>query len=370
MIDTLKCPLGKVGILGAGGFVGSRLVEVFHLTGLADVIPIVRRVASLARSSRFDLPVGLADTRDAEALSHVLVGCTSIVDCTVGMPAQIVAAARALIPAACAAGVRRVVYLSSASVHGQNPLPGSDETSPLSTHQEIAYNNAKVLAERRLFADAKRHNIELFVLRPSIVFGPRDRWLSTLAQELRFRTAWLIEEGQGICNTIYVDNLIEAIRCCLLAPVSAAGQPYLVGDAEPITWHILYENTAAMLQIEFSTVHQLALPPAPLRSPVDWLNAVRVLPSSQRVIAAVPSRLKGVVKGALSGLKAQTLVNPWSLPPTQLIPNPSREMVLLQQCRHCFENKNAAKEIGYQPKIPFQEGLQRTIDWQKWAGLC
>ena len=46
------------------------------------------------------------------------------------------------------AGVRRLVYLSSASVHGQAPAPGTDEESLFETRQPIAYNMAKAWAER------------------------------------------------------------------------------------------------------------------------------------------------------------------------------------------------------------------------------
>jgi nucleoside-diphosphate-sugar epimerase len=356
-----------VAILGAGGFVGSRLVEMFHLSGLAEVIPVVRRVPAMARASRFDLPVALADSRDPIALAQALAGCSSVVDCTVGLPAQIEAGARALIPAADSAGVRRVVYLSSASVHGQNPLPGSDEITPLSDRQEMPYNNAKVRAERRLFADAKRHGIELFVLRPSIVFGPRDRWITSLVQELRAGTAWLIEEGQGICNTIYVDNLIEATRCCLQAPADAAASPYLVGDAQTPTWWELYASTAASLGIPLDTVHQLPVPPAPVRSLQDLLNGIRVQPTSQRVIAAVPASFKRVVKGAVTGLHTQAPANPWQIPSTEGMPAPSREMVLLQQCRHSFPITRAAQGLGYRPIVSWQEGLERTLAWLQWT---
>jgi nucleoside-diphosphate-sugar epimerase len=359
----------RVAVLGAGGFVGSRLVEILYLASIADVVPVVRRVPAMARSSRFDLRVVFADTSDPQALALALKGCNAVVDCTVGMPAAIDACSRALIPAAVTAGVRRVVYLSSASVHGQNPKLGTNEETPLSDRQELAYNNAKVRAERNLFATASRSGIELFVLRPSIVFGPRDRWLSTLVAELQAGMAWLVEEGRGICNTIYVDNLIEAIRCCLSAPGSAAGRPYLVGDAEEITWSSIYEQTAAALGIASSTIHQLPVPQVPRRSPIDHLNELRVQPLSQRVIAAVPSRLKSAAKGALSGLQPVSSPNPWVLPYQASAPTPTREMVLLQQCMHRFSYEKAANKLGYSPMVSFAEGFDRTLKWLTWAHL-
>lgn len=366
MIYNSSCDVGKVAILGAGGFVGSRMVEVFHLLQTASIRPVVRRVAAMARLSRFHLDISLADSRHSDEIVNALHGCNAVVDCTVGLPLDIEAGARVLIPAAKAAGISRVVYLSSASVHGQNPSPGSNEDTPLSDSQEIAYNNAKVRAERRLFADAERYGIELFVLRPSIVFGPRDRWITTLVDDLERGTAWLIEDGQGICNTIYVDNLIEAVRCCLTAPVEASGRPYLVGDAEVVSWHLLYEKTAKALGIGMETIHQLPLPPAPVRRLSDILGEFHARPSTQRLIAAVPKRIKSLSKGALAGLRPQDFPNPWQLPILAPTPCPTREMILLQQCRYRFSQMRAAQYIGYKPVVSFDEGLLRTMAWIEW----
>ena len=57
-----------VAVLGAGGFIGNRLVETLHLRGEHRVRPVVRRAASLALSARFSLDCRLADARDEAAL--------------------------------------------------------------------------------------------------------------------------------------------------------------------------------------------------------------------------------------------------------------------------------------------------------------
>jgi 2-alkyl-3-oxoalkanoate reductase len=358
----------RVAVLGAGGFVGSRLVELLHLSG-SDVVPVVRRVQSMVSASRFDIPVILADVSDSNSLTPALDGCSAVVDCTVGVPSAIRATARALIPSAVAAGVNRVVYLSSASVHGQNPPPGCTELSALSERQEIDYNNAKVYAERRLFADASRFGVELFVLRPSIVFGPRDRWLTTLVAELQAGTAWLIEGGRGICNTIYVDNLIESIRCCLTASASSSGSAYFVGDDDEITWGSLYLQASGFLELDWAAVHQLPIPPTPKYSTLDLLKKLRVQPASQLLISAVPSQVKAAVKGAFSGLQPVSDLNPWSLQTPLLAPVPTREMLLLQQCKYSFPHAKATSELGYSPLFSFSEGLELTFKWLNWATL-
>ena len=57
----------EVAILGAGGFIGNRALEILHLGGRHLVRPVVRRPEALALASRFDLQGRIADARDEAA---------------------------------------------------------------------------------------------------------------------------------------------------------------------------------------------------------------------------------------------------------------------------------------------------------------
>ena len=59
----------RVAVLGASGFIGTRLVERFHLQGDGEVRAVVRRVASLAASSRFRVEGRIADALDEDSLA-------------------------------------------------------------------------------------------------------------------------------------------------------------------------------------------------------------------------------------------------------------------------------------------------------------
>lgn len=356
----------KLAVVGASGFVGSRLVELFHLSELCQVVPIVRGVSGLSRLSRFELDWRLADGCQLENLTKALAGCEAVVHSVVGDAHVIEAAAAALLPAAAKAGVRRVVYLSTASVHGQNPASGTSEDSTLSDQQEVEYNNAKVHAECTLLEDSGRYPVELVILRPSIVFGPRDRWVSILASELEAGIAWLIREGEGICNTIYVDNLVHAIRLALEAPKAAVGQAYLVGDAETVTWRELYEQTAERMGLRRDAIQHIPVPNFPGRTTLDRLDSLRASPTAQRLIAKIPDQLKSVAKGALKGTRPPVLQNPWQVPITRG-PAPSREMVLLQKCEYRLPDSKARRLLRYKPPVSFSEGLDRTLSWLRWT---
>ena len=71
-------------VLGGGGFVGYRLSEYLVLHELAIPRPIVRGFRSMARLSRFDLDIRLADACDVPALVDALTGCDVAFHCVVG----------------------------------------------------------------------------------------------------------------------------------------------------------------------------------------------------------------------------------------------------------------------------------------------
>ena len=108
----------RVAILGASGFIGNRAVEMLHRDGRCEVVPVVRRPAAMALARRFDLAPWVADALDEEALRKAFRGCEAVVSSITGDTRTLVDSVTPLYRAAQAVGVRRIVYLSSASVHG------------------------------------------------------------------------------------------------------------------------------------------------------------------------------------------------------------------------------------------------------------
>ena len=355
----------KVAIIGASGFIGNRLMEQFHLGLKHQVVPIVRQPCRLALPARFAVDWRIANALDTPALAQALTDCDAVVHAALGDPLQIEAMPVALTAAAAMAGISRIVYLSTASVHGQAPATGTTEASPLHSRHSIEYNNAKVRAEESFFHECQRHRIAGFALRPGVVYGPRSRWITETAHDLRHGQAWLFDQGAGICNGIYVDNLCSAVAAALAAPADKAG-PYLVGDSEKITWRDFYHRLAAGLGIDPSGIVPLDKIPHFKRSAGANIQRVIANPNVQRLLPFIPSRIKSTTKQFLAAVHATPSPSTWRLPSAPAL-RITEELVLLQQCQWKFSHQPATDDLLYQPRVSFAEALSRSLAWLAFA---
>ena len=354
----------KIAIIGASGFIGTRLIESLVLNRIAEVVTIVRSYSSLALLSRFELRSKVCDILDERSLADSLFGCDAVIHAALGDPGQIIKMASSIYKAADKAKVKKLIVLSSAAVHGQAPALGTNEDSPLHLSHALDYNNAKVRAEKILFKLFRTGNTELVLLRPGIVYGPRSRLISSIANQLINHTAYLVNDGNGICNGIYVDNLIEAILLSLRNS-NGNGEAFLVGDAESITWRQLYESIAIPFGVDLNFIHHLK-PPVFKKSRQQRMEELIANPIVQAVLPVVPGNLKKLTKRLITAYPSPAPKNVWTLVNGSQ-PKIAEEICLLQQCSWKFPHTKAEKLLGYSPIVTFEEGMNRTLGWLNFA---
>lgn len=360
-----------VAVVGASGFIGGRLVEWLVLRNLAEVRPVVRSFRGLARLARFDLDCRVADATDQVALQTQLAGCEVLFHSVLGGRETILKSAEVAYLAAAAAGVRRLVYLSSAVVHGYDPEPGTHDDTKLVARQACEYNVSKVMAEhllRRLRADRA---VEVVTLRPYIVFGPRSQWWTAqLATALLTGKAYLIDGGSGICNTVYVDNLVQAMWQAAICD-RAANQDFIITDGERVTWRDLYTAVASAVGIDISSVPNLTSEEA--------VELDRVARRKQLMDRVARYRLTRAVREILPSGVVKAINQPWNrlqVPKAyspsadgniRPIPAIETEMLHLQRCRYVLPISKARDTLQYVPQVTFAEGCRRTGEWLRFA---
>jgi len=148
---------------------------------------------------------------------------------------------------AVAAGVKRMVYVSSVKVNGEET-----ECSRVYTEQDRAYPRdpygiSKWEAEQVLHRVATETGLEVVVVRPPLVYGAGVKgnfiqMIKVLSQGFPLPLASINNRR----SLVYVGNLVDALITCASHP-AAAGQTYLVSDGEDISTPDLLRRLGAEL---------------------------------------------------------------------------------------------------------------------------
>lgn len=340
----------RVAVLGAGGFIGSHVAELLEPRSGYEVVPVTRKPSYPQLSGELEKRGKLADAFDQAAMTAAFADCDSVVSAISGDPQTITETIDPLYLAAEAARVRRIVYLSSAVVHGHSPLPGTDERSELSLDQPLKYNQAKILAEWRLRELRKGGKVEVVILRPGIVYGPRSQWTRRLAEQLRAGAAVLPDGGLGICNAIFVDNLVHAIDRAITVP-EADGEAFLLNDQEIVTWRDMIAPIAEAVRVDIDR-----LPKPDSASALKRRNGYgkRLANRLPRRMRRLPARISKVFRGSRPDLPRDF----------------DYEMALLHSCRVRLPAVKAERMLGFSPPISFAEGCRRSVEWLRAEGYA
>lgn len=233
-------PEGAYLLTGASGFIGTHLARRLLDAG--------REVIFADRVSPAVLPVGARYTRielsDPASVRRGLEGIRA--DYAVHLAAKVgdwgprsefeavnVSGARALLDAACAAGARRALHVSSIAAMGLNAGDhATEETPPVGAGD--AYSDTKAGGEREALRLIER-GAPITIVRPGDVYGVGCvPWVNRPIELLRRGQMVLVEGGRGHFAHVHVENLIDGFLLAL-GHDAALGRTYIVTDDHECT---------------------------------------------------------------------------------------------------------------------------------------
>ncbi len=225
-------------VTGGTGLLGSHIAEQLRLRG-HSIRAVCRPGSDTAFLRSIGAEIVAGDVTDREVLRRTCEGVDAVYHAAArvgdwgpweGFLRVSVDGTQALLDAAVAAKVRRFLHISSISVYGHVDEAGRvlDESAPVgvNVHRWSYYTRAKVLAERCVWEAHQSGRIAVTVIRPSWLYGPRDRaTLPRLIQSIRDGKLKIIGDGTNRLNVVHAANVAEA---AILAAESdrAIGEAY------------------------------------------------------------------------------------------------------------------------------------------------
>ncbi len=323
----------KILITGATGFLGSHVTDLALERG--DVVRILARPnENVSRLVKAGVEVCQGDLTERSSLEAAVDGVEHVLHCAartgpwgprIEYEQVNISGVKLLVEIAMAAKVRRIVHVSSITVHGLDVHGTADETASLCGGPD-PYSRTKVAGERMLQQMILDKGAPVTIVRPGLIYGPRD--INSFG-----RFAGLIEQGKMVLigsggnhlPLIYVRDVAQGI---MLASETeqTIGRAYLLVNDEPITQSDYYHAIAK----------ELGVPPPRVHIPY---RAALALGATAELVGHVTQRKQ---------------------------PPPLMRFGLMQiGGENCFTMNRARSELGFSPQVNLAEGVRQSIAWYR-----
>lgn len=313
-------------VTGATGFIGSHLAERLLALG-ARVRCLVRRTSRRDRLPQGVEPAfgelatgeGLTEAVRGIVVAFHLAGVTKALREETYRTGNVLATANLL--RALGDDCRRLVHVSSLAAAG----PGAQVDEEAEPRPVSVYGRTKLAAEEAVRASPLAPRA--VIVRPPVVFGPRDTDVLELLRAAR--RGWMPAVGDrgARFSLIYVEDLVEGLLAAA-ASERAAGRLYFLAAPEPVTWARFAQAAGEALGLKVRL----------LRVPSGWAGVAArgwELVSHLRGRPGIFSRDK--LREALAG--------DWVCDVTR-----------------------AQRELGFTAATSLEEGLRRSVAWYRQAG--
>lgn len=231
---------------------------------------------------------------------------------------------RNILDAAKRHGVKKVVYCSTCGVHGNIDNPPGGEDAPIQPADY--YQRTKYEAEP-FVKEAGKNGLDTVIVRPAAIYGPGDpERFFMIFRRVAKGTFPMFGNGRTFYHPLYIDNLVDALVLAM-APGKGNGEAYLIADEEYVTIEDLVRRVGKALNVDVKVPHYPVMPLV------------------------------------VSGHVMETLCRPFGITP----PIFPRRVDWYRQNR-AFKIDKAKRDLGYDPKVGLDEGLERTAEWYRQEG--
>jgi nucleoside-diphosphate-sugar epimerase len=255
--------MAKVLVTGAGGFIGSHLVDSQLAKGnqvIALDLDLTRLSHAVGHSNLTPIQDDILCAKEKAggwmngvnivyhlASAHLDVSLSNEYYRQVNVDGT-----SALLEAACQAGVKRFVHCSSVGVMGDIENPPANEEYPC--HPTNIYEKTKLEGEQAARSFGLEHDYPVVIVRPAWVYGTRCPRTAKLLRQVRKRRFPIFGSGENLRHPVYISDAVKGLELCALVP-SAAGETFIIAGERPVTINELLREIAAAQNVPAPSLH-------------------------------------------------------------------------------------------------------------------
>lgn len=236
----------KILVTGGTGFLGKKLVRTLTAEGY-PVRVLARKLADTEFPEKAGAEIFFGDVADPSSLAEAVRGADVLIHAAAGTSGTkrdsetgTLEGTRNVLKQCKAAGVKKLIYISSCSVYGINGLKKNrvvTEESPLERFPSKRgyYSAFKQQAEGLVAASMGNGGPPAVILRPGTIYGPGGDVFTPMMGFSLFRRAFVVIGMGGFeLPIVHIDNVVEAIVKCVRMD-EANNQIFNIVDDEKIT---------------------------------------------------------------------------------------------------------------------------------------
>jgi nucleoside-diphosphate-sugar epimerase len=321
----------RVLITGAGGFIGSHLVdsqlELGHEVRAVDLhLDLLMQHAANPHLEAIhgDLreePSVQRLVQDIDVVYHLASAHLDVSLSDEHYRQVNVGATLSLLEAAEQAGVNRFVHCSSVGVIGDVDHPPADETTEC--RPTNIYEQTKLEGERAALDFFRRTGFPVVVMRPAWVYGPRCPRTTKLMRTISKGRFFFFGDGHNMRHPVYISDAVKGLELC--------------AAAEDVNGEI------------FIIAGEIAVPVSEL---------VHVM--SKELGVRSPKLRLPIALGLLGGFGLEMAFKPMRKNPPF-----SRRSVDFFRKHNAYSIDKAKRMLGYQPEVDLRTGIQATIRYNR-----
>jgi nucleoside-diphosphate-sugar epimerase/predicted dehydrogenase len=370
-----RLPQGsKVLVTGAGGFVGGRLVERLVLEQGALVRGTIRDAERAARVGRLPVELVSLDLCNSDEVDRAVDGVDYVFHCAYDGRSrrQNIDGLRHLIDACTAHSVRRLIHVSTFAVY--EPFPdGPLSEATRDGDRSNVYVDTKLDLEKTIFEAIRDRGLAATIIQPAIVYGPFCRpWTNTPAEMLIFGDVILPDRGEGLCNAVYIDDLVDSLVLAATLP-AAVGERFIISGPRPVTWAAFFTEMARAVgtnppkfwpheEIAKANHGAIRNSRGSIANPKRLIKVALRSNPMRRVLQsglnALPGRLRMKLMKHYFGSGGRRTGETFL---------PSQQALALYSSKAIADSAKARSKLGYRPCFDFQPGMALTGRYLEWA---